>query len=416
MTNKFFKTSLLLGLLSLSLSTAVTVSANETHHTKNVRTHKITKKSKHKKVKKGVKHKKHKKVIKKHVKKSTKKHKKIVKKVIKKKLVKKTKKAKQSKKAQPVNQVKQTSQPVNNTQQAQTLSAQDVLQANRPSIIPATINFTQVNPSTDGTVEHFNDYENITYRVGSQTTNYLPLIDGYKNAINYVYNSSDSEYQNALSQMQAFSDNNKDKWLSITNSFVASQADQDHIVNVHNLSNDDKKDLSMYTADLLNSIRTQMGNYAAIPSYKAQDFADNVANIYTRDNWNIFDKNDHDVVGINNYAKSLGYQVDPTNTHQFYENYGSWRAAIDDDYLSHAPMAAVKFYIWTVVNAMLYQDGGSNAWGHAISLVGISYDYTSVAEGVAVSFDSIGQLHIIQLGSGQLSTQAWNDVVNSQMK
>lgn len=401
MTHKFLKTSLLLGLSLFTFSTTVTVSANTVHKKTNVHTHKVVKK--HKKSKSKKKHTKktvhHKKVTKKHIKKTNKKkHKKIIKKRVKKKIIKKRVKQKKKITAEDV-----FMQHVNHKEKGV------------PAIIPATTNFNIVMPSTDGTLINFNDYINVQYRVGNATTNYLPMLSGYKDALNYVYGASNANYQDALQKMQSYSDNNKDAWKTIQNNFVVSQSDENHIVDVYHLSQADKQNITVWTSQVYNSIRSQLGNYTTIPSFSTQSFADKIADVYSRDNWNIFDKNNHDVKGINDIARSLGYTADPTNTYQMYENYGAWKVAQDDNFLSHASIGAVKFYIWKIITSMMYDDGGSVAWGHAISIAGIRDMTNPIADGLGVSFDNLGQIHFVQVASSNVPQSTWNNIVNSKM-
>jgi SEC10/PgrA surface exclusion-like protein/LPXTG-motif cell wall-anchored protein len=125
-----------------------------------------------------------------------------------------------------------------------------------------------------------------------------------------------------------------------------------------NLDNEIAIELAHFTADLLNPIRSALGNEPLVPNQDAINMASEIADTYERDGHNPFEDNGHHVAGIEEVAGEYGL-----NQGQFYENLGTISG------VSGTTLDDLKQNIYDTLVLMLFEDAHAN-YGHALSLVG----------------------------------------------
>lgn len=90
----------------------------------------------------------------------------------------------------------------------------------------------------------------------------------------------------------------------INNHFYDQTINDNRKVDLNNLSSSDQYELSQYALTLINSIRTQLGLPKFVYTASAQNFANDIAKAYSKDNWSAYEL--HDISAINNIAKMHG--------------------------------------------------------------------------------------------------------------
>ena len=79
------------------------------------------------------------------------------------------------------------------------------------------------------------------------------------------------------------------------NTYKSNEADKNRIVDVNNLTEEQRKELSLYIANLINPIRQQFGKQPFKVNAGSLNAAQKVANAYQEDNWYAW-TNSHDVI------------------------------------------------------------------------------------------------------------------------
>lgn len=189
-----------------------------------------------------------------------------------------------------------------------------------------------------------------------------------------------------------------------TNTYHSNAADQkltfSDITNLNNLddetSDNDAKsiqirnELSMFTADMINQIRTALGNTATSVSQGAVDFANDVAKKYNQDKWDVSQQHAHDVAAITSVASEPKYGLNSADN--YYESLGNGYVNITPD--SNGKIAGnvdqLKEAIYNAIKDMMLNDQDSN-FLHAVALSGQN-DPTATSY-VGTSFDGLGQVH-----------------------
>ncbi|GAA6113746.1 SEC10/PgrA surface exclusion domain-containing protein [Apilactobacillus apinorum] len=169
----------------------------------------------------------------------------------------------------------------------------------------------------------------------------------------------------------------------VINRFHPKIADVKKIVNPTKLTLAEHREISQYTANLINSLRHRMSNnYRYVPDLvvtnEALKMSQDIANGYSRDKWNIFTKRAHDVPLLNSVFSQYPYRT-------VGENFAS------SILTKRTSMANVKESIYGAVSAMMFDDADSN-WDHTINFLGIGFATTTPIQ-FGVSIDSMTQIH-----------------------
>lgn len=167
-------------------------------------------------------------------------------------------------------------------------------------------------------------------------------------------------------------------------------------VNATKLTADQQKELSIYTVDLINSARHQLGQQSWTYSKGAQKFANRVADEYYKNSKSCWDK-DHYVAGIERAAKASGLN---STIGQVYEDEAA--LPISSSYHTNLrPMSVLKEQVYFNVKQMLFGGfAGSNSqmndlsqyfeWEHAGDLLGCrTKNYDDKTKYFAVSFSGL---------------------------
>ena len=169
------------------------------------------------------------------------------------------------------------------------------------------------------------------------------------------------------------------------NTYKQNKNDDDTLLDVNNLSDEVRKELSLFASDLVNQIRKQFGTKNTVVTSSAIDFAKKVADEYVNSNFGIQDG--HNEAGISKVASEYGLSQG-----QFYENlYGLYSEN------NQVTKGSLKSMIYNgIVKFML----NGTDWLHAQSIAGINYnnpqkDYLgvdfSVSKGTGVHFITVSE-------------------------
>lgn len=154
--------------------------------------------------------------------------------------------------------------------------------------------------------------------------------------------------------------------LYTSNTYSASSADKARTVNVNNLSYDIRLELTQMAVDLYNQIRTQMGYAANVKTTKvAIDAASGVADKRLADSWSV--KAGHYNSAIKSTATDLGLTGLVENL------YNAWGTGTETFANDATTVAELKSRVYDAVKLFMFKDAGS-AWGHALSVSGVSYN------------------------------------------
>ena len=169
------------------------------------------------------------------------------------------------------------------------------------------------------------------------------------------------------------------------NTYKQNKNDDDTLLDVNNLTEEVRKELSLFASDLINQIRKQFGTKNTVVTSSAIDFAQKVADEYVNSNFGVH--NGHNEAGISKVASEYGLSQG-----QFYENlYGLYSEN------NQVTKGSLKSMIYNgIVKFML----NGTEWLHAQSIAGINYnnpqkDYLgvdfSVSKGTGVHFITVSE-------------------------
>ena len=169
------------------------------------------------------------------------------------------------------------------------------------------------------------------------------------------------------------------------NTYKQNKNDDDTLLDVNNLTEEVRKELSLFASDLINQIRKQFGTKNTVVTSSAIDFAKKVADEYVNSNFGVH--KGHNEAGISKVASEYGLSQG-----QFYENlYGLFSEN------NQVTKGSLKSMIYNgIVKFML----NGTEWLHAQSIAGINYnnpqkDYLgvdfSVSQGTGVHFITVSE-------------------------
>ena len=143
-----------------------------------------------------------------------------------------------------------------------------------------------------------------------------------------------------------------------SNTYKGNAADKDVVVDINHLTADQIKELSLFSADLLNQVRNQLGLPKVIVTEGSLKLAKDVTDNYVSDNW---DKFDHDVDGISRAAAENGL----LSGGNFYED-----AIFSSDFSEASTMDDLKSILYTGIVTMI--GGSGDEMLHAAGLLGVN--------------------------------------------
>ena len=212
--------------------------------------------------------------------------------------------------------------------------------------------------------------------------NNIVLSDEYVQALKTYMDYSLPESTRDKAKEVLKSENEK---LLKLNTYKQNKNDDDTLLDVNNLSDEVRKELSLFASDLVNQIRKQFSTKNTVVTSSAIDFAKKVADEYVNSNFGI--QNGHNEAGISKVASEYGLSQG-----QFYENlYGLYSEN------NQVTKGSLKSMIYNgIVKFML----NGTEWLHAQSIAGINYnnpqkDYLgvdfSVSKGTGVHFITVSE-------------------------
>ena len=144
-----------------------------------------------------------------------------------------------------------------------------------------------------------------------------------------------------------------------SNTYKGNAADKNITVDINHLTADQIKELSLFSADLLNQVRNQLGLPKVIVTEGSLKLAKDVTDNYVSDNW---DKFDHDVDGISRAAEENGL----LSGGNFYED-----AIFSSDFSEASTMDDLKSILYTGIVTMI--GGSGDEMLHAAGLLGVDF-------------------------------------------
>ena len=212
--------------------------------------------------------------------------------------------------------------------------------------------------------------------------NNIVLSDEYVQALKTYMDYSLPESTRDKAKEVLKSENEK---LLKLNTYKQNKNDDDTLLDVNNLSDEVRKELSLFASDLVNQIRKQFSTKNTVVTSSAIDFAKKVADEYVNSNFGL--QNGHNEAGISKVASEYGLSQG-----QFYENlYGLYSEN------NQVTKGSLKSMIYNgIVKFML----NGTEWLHAQSIAGINYnnpqkDYLgvdfSVSKGTGVHFITVSE-------------------------
>ncbi|AYF92138.1 SEC10/PgrA surface exclusion domain-containing protein [Apilactobacillus bombintestini] len=178
------------------------------------------------------------------------------------------------------------------------------------------------------------------------------------------------------------------------NSFTPSKLDLSRNVDLNHMSYADRKELTKFGLDLINSVITQTGGIQYKASKNSIEAAQAYADVYSKDNWN----NTHHKTGHNpNARKVVAKQFNISDVAE--ENYSDNPSfALTDPKLKKrvVSMAALKHAIYNSMALQLFEDGPSY-WGHATALMNLDIHKQYQPNYFGVSFDKFGGIHFFMV-------------------
>lgn len=159
-------------------------------------------------------------------------------------------------------------------------------------------------------------------------------------------------------------------------------------VNNNQLTYKQRKELTVFTFNLLNHLRKQFDSRAVMVNQQAVKFGDAVVALYDADNFSAF--NGHDYRAVNKAAKRMGLDYDASNHTQYYEdtNVDSW---FNYQQVNHIRLSDVEYRIYAAIVEMMFDDVNENQM-HALSLMGLWSQDAKATYG-AIGFDHVRSMY-----------------------
>lgn len=149
---------------------------------------------------------------------------------------------------------------------------------------------------------------------------------------------------------------------------------QVHLTSAGTLDSQTELEVTRYAANLLNSIRHQLGVSEYQITQQALDDSTNIAAQYVKDNWTLFNHGNHDFLAL-------------FKNHQDGESLSDGYIYFDND---TASLDQIHEAIYYSITSMLFDDKDS-FWGHMTDLAGLRGELNGIYLGVQL--DRNGQVH-----------------------
>lgn len=224
--------------------------------------------------------------------------------------------------------------------------------------------------------------------------NHLIVSDEYVNAF--------KAWQDAVKSGKQADIDKADKALALAgvhndklNQFQHSTADAKISVDWQNLTEEQRQELSIFAANLINDVRAAFNMPKTSVSPASVKMAQDIVNEYNAKNWDIFgehmtDGQKHDTHDINAYADAHHWMIS--------ENaYGGVESWVDDNGFHKNPIQAqtmdsLKQNIYEGMMAFMFDDEGS-AFGHTENTIG-TWNPNDHTKFTGVAYDKYGYLHV----------------------
>ena len=179
------------------------------------------------------------------------------------------------------------------------------------------------------------------------------------------------------------------------NHFQHSASDAAISVDWQNLTEEQRQELSIFAANLINDVRAAFNMPKTAVSPASVKMAQNIVNEYNTKNWDIFgehmtDGQDHDTNDINAYADAHHWMI----SENAYGGLESW--VIDNGFhknpIQTQTMDSLKENIYEGMKGFMFGDEGS-AFGHAQNAIG-TWNPNDHTKFTGVAYDKYGYLHV----------------------
>lgn len=179
------------------------------------------------------------------------------------------------------------------------------------------------------------------------------------------------------------------------NHFQHSASDAAISVDWQNLTEEQRQELSIFAANLINDVRAAFNMPKTSVSPASVKMAQDIVNEYNAKNWDIFgehmtDGQDHDTNDINAYADAHNWMI----SENAYGGLESW--VIDNGFhknpIQAQTMDSLKENIYEGMKGFMFGDEGS-AFGHAENAIG-TWNPNDHTKFTGVAYDKYGYLHV----------------------
>ncbi|WP_160995838.1 SEC10/PgrA surface exclusion domain-containing protein [Ligilactobacillus salivarius] len=197
------------------------------------------------------------------------------------------------------------------------------------------------------------EVDDLNDKLANVNTITISDVEAYKKAFNDWYTGS-KRGENWTEEDKNFLND-----FMNSNTYKGNAADKNIVVDINHLTADQIKALSLFSADLLNQVRNQLGLPKVIVTEGSLKLAKDVTDNYVSDNW---DKLDHDVDGISRAVEENGL----LSGGNFYED-----AIFSSDFSEASTMDDLKSILYTGIVTMI--GGSGDEMLHAAGLLGVDF-------------------------------------------
>lgn len=206
----------------------------------------------------------------------------------------------------------------------------------------------------------------------------------------------DSKTSDASAAVEKFKDAGK-----AANSYKHNQADQQVSVDYKNLTEDQRKELTIFAVDMVNQIRQAFGTAPMLATPKALEFSKRITEeAYNDANWDAFgehmtDGKGHNVDGMINIANDMdaaGWSENMGGSLQYWTRGSNGLQKLP---IGPQTMDSLKKALYDTIVQMMFDDAKSK-WGHAWAFA--TFDSGTQAT-MGVDFDKYGYSHFNMAGA-----------------
>lgn len=247
----------------------------------------------------------------------------------------------------------QASQPALTSEKAQYESA---IKSNEADVKEQQTILAQNQDSLNKVVEKINGVSNQLQSINTilTTPEYVEALRKYKASLG---KSDPTEYEAMTAKLKEINDS-----VRALNTFKSNPEDEKVVLtDLNNLSEEVRTELTLFTADLINQVRTAFGTTLVTVTPSSIYAADVVTDGYVEDNWTW-----SNVVAIGHDDKAIGEAEATTGISRLGENLNTWGASYPSLTLNK-----LKEMAYQAMVAFLYN---GREWAHAISITGLNHD------------------------------------------